>query len=106
MGKDRTYERTQKYSISKRKGDSHMNYIIRNKGLIIIIVILLIVSIFPHAINMFHFPYYENDEGTYMSQAWSLLKFGKLAPYTYWYDHAPLGWVFIAIWVKLTGGFF
>ena len=55
---------------------------------------------------MFHFPYYENDEGTYMSQAWSLLKDGQLAPYTYWYDHAPGGWIFIALWTLLTGGFF
>ncbi|HEV2339205.1 MAG TPA: glycosyl hydrolase family 8, partial [Patescibacteria group bacterium] len=29
-----------------------------------------------------------------------------LAPYTYWYDHAPAGWMLIALWVKLTGGFF
>ena len=55
---------------------------------------------------MFHFPYYENDEGTYMSQAWSLIKDGKLAPYTYWYDHAPAGWFLLAAWAKLTGGFF
>lgn len=41
-----------------------------------------------------------------MSQAWSLVKFGKLAPYTYWYDHAPAGWIFIAGWSILTGGFF
>ncbi len=69
-------------------------------------ILLIIVSGIPHAINMFNFPYYENDEGTYMSQAWSLLKFGRLAPYTYWYDHSPLGWFLIALWVKLTGGFF
>jgi len=59
-----------------------------------------------HAVNMFRFPYYENDEGTYISQAWSLLKSGKLAPYTYWYDHPPGGWIFIALWTRLTGGFF
>lgn len=55
---------------------------------------------------MFHFPYYENDEGTYLSQAWSLIKFGKIAPYTYWYDHAPAGWFFIALWFELIGSFF
>lgn len=55
---------------------------------------------------MFHFPYYENDEGTYMSQAWAVLREGRLAPYTYWYDHTPGGWLFIALWVFLTGGFF
>lgn len=41
-----------------------------------------------------------------MSQAWSVVKMGSLAPYTYWYDHAPAGWLFIALWAKLTGGFF
>jgi len=72
----------------------------------IIVLILLLISGLAHGINMFRFPYYENDEGVYLSQTWSLLKFGQLAPYTYWYDHAPAGWIFMAPWVKLTGGFF
>lgn len=71
-----------------------------------IVATLLFISLLFHGVNMFHYPYYENDEGTYMSQAWSLLTAGKLAPYTYWYDHAPAGWILIALWVKLTGGFF
>jgi len=58
-----------------------------------------------HAINLFHFPYYEADEGTYMSQAWALVTKGSLAPYTYTYDHAPGGWILIAAWAVLTGGF-
>ncbi len=73
---------------------------------IIILTVLLIISGVAHGYNMFHFPYYENDEGTYLSQAWSLITTGKLAPYTYWYDHAPAGWIFIAMWANLTGGFF
>jgi endo-1,4-beta-D-glucanase Y len=72
----------------------------------LILISLLIVSGISHAFNMFHFPYYENDEGAYMSQAWSLLKHGQLEPYTYWYDHAPAGWMFIALWTLLSGGFF
>ncbi len=82
-----------------------LNSIIKYKT-VILLVFLLIISGVAHGYNMFHYPYYENDEGTYISQAWSLLKFGKLAPYTYWYDHAPAGWIFIAFWSKLTGGFF
>lgn len=78
----------------------------KNKKELIILAVLLLISGITHGYNMFHFPYYENDEGTYMSQAWSLLTQGKLAPYTYWYDHAPAGWILIALWVKLTGGFF
>lgn len=77
-----------------------------NRKEIILIAFLLIVSGVAHGYNMFSFPYYENDEGVYMSQAWSVLTQGKMAPYTYWYDHSPAGWLFIAIWAKLTGGFY
>ncbi|MCK5510745.1 glycosyltransferase family 39 protein [Candidatus Parcubacteria bacterium] len=71
-----------------------------------IIGILLIISGVAHGYNMFHFPYYENDEGTYMSQAWSVITQGKMSHYTYFYDHSPVGWFLIALWTKLTGGFF
>ena len=70
----------------------------------VFLIILLCISGFAHGYNMFGFPYFENDEGTYMSQAWSLLNLHTLSPYTYWYDHAPFGWILIAMWVKLTGG--
>ncbi len=72
----------------------------------VLFVVVLAISAIAHGLNMFNFPYYENDEGVYMSQAWSLLKQGELAPYTYWYDHAPAGWIFIALWTLLTGGFY
>jgi endo-1,4-beta-D-glucanase Y/4-amino-4-deoxy-L-arabinose transferase-like glycosyltransferase len=55
-----------------------------------------------HGINMFRYPYYENDEAVYLSQAWSVIH-GQLAPYTYWYDHAPAGWIQLAPWLKLFG---
>jgi endo-1,4-beta-D-glucanase Y/4-amino-4-deoxy-L-arabinose transferase-like glycosyltransferase len=58
-----------------------------------------------HGINMFRYPYYENDEAVYLSQAWSVLH-GKLAPYTYWYDHAPLGWFQLAGWLRFVGGLY
>ena len=69
------------------------------------ILAILMIAALAHGINMFHFPYYATDEGTYVSQAWAVINQGKLAPYTYRYDHAPLGWIQIAIWSKLTGGF-
>jgi endo-1,4-beta-D-glucanase Y len=71
-----------------------------------LIFIALLISGLTHGYNMFGFPYYENDEGTYLSQAWSVISEGKLAPYTYWYDHAPVGWIFTAVWLLLTGGLF
>jgi 4-amino-4-deoxy-L-arabinose transferase-like glycosyltransferase len=70
------------------------------------LLIVLLVAALAHGINMFHFPYYEDDEGTYMSQAWALTNLGKLTPYIYTYDHAPMGWILIGAWTKLTGGFF
>ncbi len=60
-----------------------------------------------HSYNMFGYPYFESDEGTYTSQAWAVVTKGDLAPYTYWYDHPPLGWITLALWTLLfKGGFF
>jgi hypothetical protein len=42
--------------------------------------------------NILGAPGYQDDEGTYTAQALSSLH-GSLAPYTYWYDHPPLGWL-------------
>lgn len=71
----------------------------------VLVFMLLFIATFTHGYNMRGYPYFENDEGTYMSQAWSLVTQGQLAPYTYWYDHAPLGWIIIAAWTIITGGF-
>lgn len=50
-------------------------------------------------------PSYQDDEGTYTSQAFAVHS-GALAPYTYWYDHPPLGWIQIAAlnWFPLLLG--
>ncbi len=50
--------------------------------------------------NLFKFPIYTEDEGTYVSQASALWELGQLSYYTYWYDHAPIGWILISIWQK------
>lgn len=83
-----------------------LNKLKKNKIELIVLLFVLIVAGIAHGYNMFHFPYYENDEGTYMAQAWSVLTQGKLAPYTYWYDHSPMGWFLIAFWNLISGGFF
>ena len=49
-------------------------------------------------------PLVAKDEGVYMSQAWAVTHMGSLANYTYWYDHPPLGWVFLSAWVESTFG--
>ena len=46
-----------------------------------------------------------DDEGTYVAQAWAIVHRGDLAHYTYWYDHPPLGWIQIAFYAWLTRGF-
>lgn len=87
--------------------DAHTirDWLVRHREALWIGLLVLAVTV-AHGYNMFGFPYYESDEGTYMSQAWAILRLGKLAPYTYWYDHAPGGWIQIAAWTVLTGGFY
>src|SRR5688500_19035634 len=71
-----------------------------------LIILSLAVGLVTHGWNMFRYPLYLTDEGIYMEQAWSVLREGKLSPYTYFYDHAPMGWLTIAGWVAiLPGGF-
>ncbi len=72
----------------------------------LLLALIIIIACFFHATNMFKFPFFENDEGIYFAQAWSFLSQGKLSPYTYWYDHAPFGWIFSSLWIILTGGLF
>jgi hypothetical protein len=47
----------------------------------------------------------DEDEGTYVAEAWGMISEHHLANYTYWYDHPPLGWAQLAAYVWLTDGF-
>jgi hypothetical protein len=53
--------------------------------------------------------YGNDDEGTYMSRAWAvqtgLGAHHGPAPYTYWYDHPPFGWIQLALWTWVTHTF-
>ena len=69
----------------------------------ILVVIALMGVLVAHAYNMFNFPRFELDEGTYMSNAWAITQ-GMLSPYAYGYGHPPLGWIQIAGWLQLSGG--
>lgn len=74
-------------------------------SLITLVPLLLVVGIvsgwnftgYPGTVN--------DDEGTYVDQAWAILFRGDLAHYTYWYDHPPFGWMQIAGYAWLTDGF-
>jgi 4-amino-4-deoxy-L-arabinose transferase-like glycosyltransferase len=76
------------------------------KGELGLLLALLLVAFVAHGFNMFNLPAFTHngDEGIYTGQALAVLNDGKLAPYTYWYDHAPAGWIFLAAWVALSGG--
>ena len=56
-------------------------------------------------IGMTRSPVPMDDEGTYVAQAWAVQTQHRLAHYTYWYDHPPLGWIQISLWTWLTDGF-
>jgi Dolichyl-phosphate-mannose-protein mannosyltransferase len=69
----------------------------------VVVVLVLCIMLAAQVINIFHYPAYTADEGTYMSNAWAILH-GKITPYAYTYDHPPVGWLLIALWAQLTGG--
>ncbi len=71
----------------------------------VMVVLALAGTCVAHAYNLFNYPRYELDEGTYMSNAWAITQ-GMLSPYPYGYGHPPLAWIQIAAWIKLTGVYF
>src|SRR3979411_1846223 len=65
----------------------------------LLLVLSLLTGAVTHSYNLFNYPLYVTDEGIYIQQAWSVLREARLSPYTYFYDHAPAGWLVIASWV-------
>ncbi|MFJ8006543.1 ArnT family glycosyltransferase [Streptomyces fagopyri] len=57
---------------------------------------LLLAIIVVQGWNIADYPTLSDDEGTYLAQAWAVQQGKGLAPYTYWYDHPPLGWIQMA----------
>jgi len=78
-------------------------WLARHKTKVIFGLVFTLVA-FLHSYNMFYYPYFESDEGTYMTQAFSVRENAELTPYVYWYDHPPFGWFILASWVTLLGG--
>ncbi len=71
----------------------------RRQSLLLAVLLLAGMS---QAVNMLHFPFYDNAEGINMANAWSVLHEGSLSPYTYNYDNPPLGWIFLALWLAVN----
>jgi len=66
-----------------------------------LLAVSMVSGLVTHAYHLFLYPLYTTDEGIYMQQAWSILREAKLSPYTYFYDHAPAGWLMIATYVAV-----
>lgn len=77
----------------------------RHRRSLLVLAPLLVVAGMVHAWGMETYPRWVDDPGTYLSQAWSLRYEGALSPYSYFYDHAPAGWIQMALWAALTAGF-
>ena len=57
---------------------------------------LIAVVVMVQGWNIAGYPTVSDDEGTYLAQAWAIQHGHGLAPYTYWYDHPPGGWIQLA----------
>jgi 4-amino-4-deoxy-L-arabinose transferase-like glycosyltransferase len=47
--------------------------------------------------NIAGYPRVFDDEGTYLAQAWAIDHGVGMTPYTYWFDHPPLGWMQLSL---------
>ncbi len=75
----------------------------RHAASVAIAVSLLVITAVVLGAGITHYPGFSDDEGTYTAQAWAVLTQGTLAHYTYWYDHPPLGWLQLALLMRLLG---
>ena len=72
----------------------------------IALVLALVTGLITHAYHLFQYPLYSTDEGIYVERAWAVIREDRLSPQTYVYDHAPGGWLLIALWEFLLPGNF
>jgi 4-amino-4-deoxy-L-arabinose transferase-like glycosyltransferase len=72
----------------------------------IALVLALVTGLITHAYHLFQYPLYSTDEGIYVERAWAVIREDRLSPQTYVYDHAPGGWILIALWELLLPGHF
>ncbi len=70
---------------------------------LVLVAVLVCLTAVTRVLNLAGYPRWFTDEGVYTSQAWAVQYLHKLAPYTYWYDHPPLGWIQIDGWAVLSG---
>jgi 4-amino-4-deoxy-L-arabinose transferase-like glycosyltransferase len=66
----------------------------------------IVSGLITHGYHMFQYPLYNTDEGIYMERAWAVIREDRLSPQTYFYDHAPGGWIVLALWEFLLPSHF
>src|SRR5258707_14482406 len=72
----------------------------------IALIFAIVSALITHGYHMFDYPIYNTDEGIYVERAWSLIRESRLSPQTYFYDHAPGGWIILAMWEFVLPGHF
>ncbi|MCU1622426.1 MAG: putative rane protein [Frankiales bacterium] len=77
----------------------------RHRLSLVVLVPLLVGTAVVRMWGLSHGPALSDDEGTYLAQAWAVQHLHSLAPYTYWYDHPPFGWLQLSAWTSLTHTF-
>jgi 4-amino-4-deoxy-L-arabinose transferase-like glycosyltransferase len=65
---------------------------------VIALVVAVASGLITHGYHLFEYPLYSTDEGIYVERAWAVVREGRLSPETYYYDHAPGGWILLAFW--------
>lgn len=80
-------------------------FVTTHRRSLLLMTVLLAVCGTVHGVGMNRSPAAFDDEGTYIAQAWAVLRRGELAHYTYWYDHPPVGWLQMAGYFGLTDAF-
>jgi hypothetical protein len=81
-------------------------WLARHRASLVVLGAALLLVGLANAWNLHGWPPRVNDdEGTYVDQAWAMVARGHIAHYTYWYDHPFLGWAVIAGYAWLTDGF-
>ncbi len=93
-------------SASERGGRAGRSFFRRHRGSAYVLAPLLILVGVANGWNLQGWPGRVNDdEGTYVAEAWAVIVPHHLSHYTYWYDHPPLGWMLMAAYIWLTRGF-
>jgi hypothetical protein len=92
-------------SLSARLRIGTLHALLKHRLDLGLLATLLVITTWVHATGMSDSPNWVDDPGTYLSQAWAVQYQHALSPYTYFYDHAPGGWIQIALWSWLTNGF-